>query len=105
MLARDYKKLLVSPTFLGFALGGGFATTSMYAFIATAPFIFVDELHRAAARDRDLSRVLIAGASLGSALASRLVRRVTIERLMVGANLVSVVGALTFLTICPSSAV
>jgi DHA1 family bicyclomycin/chloramphenicol resistance-like MFS transporter len=35
---------LRSPAFLGFAIGGGCATTSMYAFIAAAPFIFVHEL-------------------------------------------------------------
>ena len=45
-LARNYGQLLVSPSFLGFAVGGGCATTSMYAFIGASPFIFVHQLNR-----------------------------------------------------------
>ena len=43
---RNYRQLLVSRRFLGFAIGGGCATTSMYAFIGASPFIFVHQLHR-----------------------------------------------------------
>ena len=43
--ARDYVGLLRSRQFLGYAVGGACATTSLYAFIACAPFIFVDRLH------------------------------------------------------------
>ena len=43
--ARDYVGLLRSRQFLGYAIGGACATTSLYAFIACAPFIFVDRLH------------------------------------------------------------
>ena len=45
-LARNYGQLLVSPAFLGYAMGGGCATTSMYAFIGASPFIFAHQLHR-----------------------------------------------------------
>ncbi len=54
-LGRSYRQLLGSPSFLGFSIGGGCATTSMYAFVATAPFIFVQQLHRAGRRGRTLS--------------------------------------------------
>src|SRR5277367_2012442 len=37
--ARDYVGLLRSRRFLGYAIGGACATTSLYAFIACAPFI------------------------------------------------------------------
>ena len=47
-VARNYGKLLTSPAFLGFALGGGCATTSMYAFISVSPFIFAHQLGRPA---------------------------------------------------------
>ena len=33
----DYRSLLRSPAFVGFAVGGGCATTSIYAFLAAAP--------------------------------------------------------------------
>ncbi len=36
-LARNYRRLLGSPAFLGYAFGGGCATTAMYAFIAASP--------------------------------------------------------------------
>ncbi|MBZ6076810.1 multidrug effflux MFS transporter [Microvirga puerhi] len=98
-LASDYKRLLSSPIFLGFAIGGGCATTSMYAFIAAAPFIFVDQLHQPQHDIGLYLGILVVGVSLGSVLAGRLIGRVAIERLMVGANVISVLGALAFLTV------
>lgn len=98
-LASDYRRLLCSPVFLGFAIGGGCATTSMYAFIAAAPFIFVDQMHQP---EQDVGLylgLLVLGVAAGSALAGRLIGRIAIERLMVGANMISVVGALVFLVI------
>jgi DHA1 family bicyclomycin/chloramphenicol resistance-like MFS transporter len=47
-LARHYRQLLGSGSFLGYSVGGGCATTAMYAFIASAPFIFENQLHRPA---------------------------------------------------------
>jgi DHA1 family bicyclomycin/chloramphenicol resistance-like MFS transporter len=41
---RAYLALLRSRRFLGYAVGGGCATTSLYAFLASAPFIFIDRL-------------------------------------------------------------
>ena len=96
-LSRDYRSLLSSKAFLGFAIGGGGATTSMYAFVATAPFILVDELKRSAAEVGPSLAVLIVGVWLGSALASRLILRVAPARLLIGANLVSVAAALALL--------
>ncbi len=97
ILADDYRRLLGSRAFLGFAVGGGCATTSMYAFIAAAPFIFTEDLHQPPQAVGLYLAVLIVGVSVGSVLATRLVRVLPIERLMVGANLLSVFGALTFL--------
>jgi MFS transporter, DHA1 family, multidrug resistance protein len=74
-LGRDYRSLLVSPAFCGFSLGGGCATTAMYAFIASAPFIFTKQLHRPADEVAFFLPVLIAGIWLGSALTSRLIAR------------------------------
>lgn len=96
-VARNYRRLMLSPAFLGFAIGGGCATTSMYAFIAAAPFIFVEELHRPAGQVGTYLAVLILGVWVGSVLASRLVGRMPIRRLLVGANAISVVAALLLL--------
>lgn len=96
-LARNYGRLVVSPAFLGYAIGGGCATTSMYAFIASAPFILMGELHRDPHEVGFILAVLVSGVWLGSVLTSRLIVRVPINRLLVGANALSVIAAFVFL--------
>jgi len=95
-LGRDYSGLLRSRAFLGYAIGGSCATTSMYAFIAAAPFIF-EELGRPAHEVGLALGLLAVGASIGSALATRLIGRARLERLMVGANALSTCAALLLL--------
>lgn len=96
-LARDYWNLLRSPTFLGYSIGGGCATTSLYAFIAAAPFIFVGELHRPAAEVGAYIAILVSGVWLGSILTSRLIVRVALGRLLVGANALGILAAFVLL--------
>jgi MFS transporter, DHA1 family, multidrug resistance protein len=91
--ARDYVGLLRSPQFLGYALGGACATTALYAFIACAPFIFVDTLHAPSASVGPYLAFLVSGLWLGSLLASRLIERFPLHRFLVAANVVSVVAA------------
>jgi len=97
MLARNYGRLLRSPAFLGYALGGGCATTSMYGFVAASPFIFTHQLGRP---DHEVGIYLalqISGVWLGSMAASRLIPKFPINWLMVGANAASVLAALVLL--------
>ncbi len=96
-VARDYRALLGSPRFLGFAFGGGCATTSFYGFIAAAPFIFINELHRPLHEVGLYLGLLSVGVSLGNILASRLVGRFSIQRLLVAGNLVSLAAAVVLL--------
>jgi len=96
-LARNYGKLLTSPAFLGFAIGGGCATTSMYAFIGVSPFIFSHQLHRPDYEIGLYPAILVAGIWLGSMAATRLIPRLPIDKLAVWANVVSVAAALFFL--------
>jgi DHA1 family bicyclomycin/chloramphenicol resistance-like MFS transporter len=96
-LARNYALLLRSRTFLCLAVGGGCATTSMYAFIASAPFIFAGELHRPPGEVGYYLSILIGGVWLGSALAGRLIARWPLKTVLVGANLVSVAAAVVLL--------
>ena len=95
--ARDYVGLLRSRQFLGYAVGGACATTSLYAFIACAPFIFVDRLHAperqrgtvsCAPRLRDLAR---------QSSRKPVDRPFSLTRFVVVANAVSVVAAASFL--------
>jgi DHA1 family bicyclomycin/chloramphenicol resistance-like MFS transporter len=95
--ARDYVGLLRSRQFLGYAVGGACATTSLYAFIACAPFIFIDRLHVPSASVGLYLALLVSGIWLGSLLASRLIARFSLARFVVVANVVSVVAAAAFL--------
>ena len=92
-LVRNYGQLLRSPAFLGFAIGGGCATTSVYAFIAAAPFIFVHELHRPLGEVGPYLAMLIVGVWFGSLAASRLIRFVPIRRLLIASNGLSLIAA------------
>ena len=91
-VARDYRALLGSPRFVGFALGGGCATTSFYGFIAAAPFIF-SELHRPVHEVGVYLMLLIVGVSIGNIVASRLIGRWRIEQLLMAGNGLSLAAA------------
>lgn len=98
-LARNYGRLLVSPAFLGYAVGGGCATTSMYAFIGASPFIFVHQLHRPDYEVGIYPAMVLGGVWLGSVAATRLIPRLPIDRLAVWANLLSVLASFTLLAV------
>lgn len=95
-MLTGYGRLLKSRRFLGYAFGGGCATTSFYAFVGAAPFIFVDQLNRPIHEIGAYLGVNIIGVWLGSFLTSRLAGRVRTSRLMVVGNLVSCVSAAVF---------
>jgi DHA1 family bicyclomycin/chloramphenicol resistance-like MFS transporter len=95
--ARDYFGLIRARQFLGYAVGGACATTSLYAFIACAPFIFVDRLHVPNASVGVYLALLVSGLWLGSLLASRLIGRFSLVRFLVVANALSVTAAAAFL--------
>ncbi|AHG64008.1 multidrug effflux MFS transporter [Advenella mimigardefordensis] len=99
VLAADYTSLLRSPSFLGYALGGGCATTAIYAFIAAAPFVITMDLHRPANEVGLYLALLIVGMSVGNAATRQLIGRYSLERLLIGGNAISVVAALLLLTL------
>jgi MFS transporter, DHA1 family, multidrug resistance protein len=99
VLARNTRQLLASPAFLGYAIGGGCATTSLYAFIACAPFIVVNQLHRPEGEIGLYLALLVSGIWLGSMLTSRLVDRFELKAYLVAANAVSVAAAFGFLAV------
>ena len=98
-LARNYLQLLRSPRFLGYAIGGGCATTAMYAYVAAAPFIFVHRLHRPVQEVGVYLTLLIAGIWLGSIAATRLVRKVDLQKLLVRGHALSLLSAVMLLAV------
>lgn len=99
VLLADYRDLLSSPRFVGFALGGGSATTCVYAFLAAAPFIFVNELHQPVERVGVYAGVMILGMAVGNALTSRLAQVVSSARLIRIGNGLSLASAVVLLAI------
>lgn len=92
-LIQDYKALLGSPVFVGFTIGGACTTTSIYAFVAAAPFIFATQLHRPLHEVGFYLGFLIFGLSLGNALTSRLIRKFSMEHLLMAGNTITAVTA------------
>ena len=93
MLARDYKDLLTSKAFAGLAIGGSCSTTSIYGFIAAAPFIFSTDFHRPSHEIGLYLALMLIGMAGGSIIAGWLSGRVSMERIMVGGNAICVLGA------------
>lgn len=69
-----YFKLLRTPVFLQFCIGGAFATTSFYAFVAAAPFILKDKFAFSVDAIGVIFLIVVGSLTLGSLLASRVAR-------------------------------
>ncbi len=94
---RGYSRLLLSPVFLGFAVAGALTTTSFYAFMAAAPFIFENHLHQ---RTEDVGVfyfILMVGVAAGGIFANRLARRVSLRTGLRVANALAIAGASCFM--------
>lgn len=98
-LVADYRSLLASPRFVGFALGGGAATTSVYAFLSAAPFIFVNELHQPVHKVGIYAGLMVLGMAVGNALTSRLVRTTPSATLLRLGNSLSFASAIVLLAV------
>lgn len=96
-LAQDYRRLIASPAFLGYAIGGGCATTSWYAYLTALPFMVVEQLGRPVPEVGFVAIALMLGTSLGNFLAAWLLRRFRLVVLLPAASLFGVLGVLMFL--------
>lgn len=93
-------RLLRSPAFCGFAIGGACTTTAFYAFMAASPFIFIDRLHQTDQTEQDVGlyyMLLMFGVATGGLLANRLAGRVRMAYMLRLANGVAFSGAAAFL--------
>ncbi len=95
----DYRSLLGSRRFVGFALGGGCATTAFYAFIASAPFTWAHDLHRPPREVGLYLGLLVVGISVGNLFSNRIRRGVSANRVMIGSAGLSVVCAFVLLAL------
>lgn len=97
-LAREYGQLIRTPLFLCNAVGAGCATTAIYGFLAAAPFIF-QQMGRTAAESGFWSGTLAVSVACGSFAAQRLLRVLSVARLLIVASLIGALGGLMLLAI------
>lgn len=98
-VAVGYLRLLQRPLFRAYLVAGACGGTSLYAFLAVAPFLLVDRLGRSPSEVGFDCLVVTLGMVAGAVLASRLAGRVAIPRVARGGNLVCIVAALILLAI------
>jgi DHA1 family bicyclomycin/chloramphenicol resistance-like MFS transporter len=91
-----YIRLLRSPRFLGYAVGGACSTTAFYGFMSASPFIFETRLHQPTQRVGLYYLLLMLGVAAGSLGANRLAGRLAIQRALRIANALVILGAVLF---------
>ena len=101
----NYTLLFKSKTFWGFSFGGSLATTSLYAYIASAPFLFIRDLETSDSEMAFFLSLSIVGAWLGNICVSRLTLRVTARCLLQYGIGISSMAILTLGIICLASVV
>ena len=96
-VVQNYKKLISSPQFLLYTIGGGFSTTAVYAFLGVAAYVFVNRLNHSV-QDVSLALILVMlGVWCGCVAASRMVDRISIEQMIFIGSLMSFASAAVLL--------
>lgn len=96
-LKQSYMQLLRTPVLLACCLGAGCATTSMYAFIAAAPFMFVEQMQRSPHEVGIFLGILVSGITLGAVVVGRIYTRVSSIDIVIRATLLSLICATVML--------
>lgn len=100
----DYRALLQSIPFLGFVLGAGAITTSIYAFLSAAPFILGGRLHQSVQMVGLYSGLVMFGVLAGTAVSARLLRHVGGTRLLAAGAAALAISSGALLVLLDSSA-
>jgi DHA1 family bicyclomycin/chloramphenicol resistance-like MFS transporter len=91
-MTRSFVLLLRSPAFRGFALGTAFTSTSWFTFLASAPYLLSEELHRPPSTYGLMILLPMVGYILGNAAVARLSVPFGIIRLYVFGLVLSLVS-------------
>ena len=92
-------RLMRNRVFRSYLVAGACARTSLYAFLAVAPFLLVDRLGRSSQEVGLDCLLVVFGMVAGAVLASRLAARVPIRRVARAGNLLCLAGAGTLLAV------
>lgn len=92
-----YARLLRSAKFRRYLLAGACSGTSLYAFLAAAPFLYIEMLHRSAQEVGLFCVVVSMGMAAGAVLVRLFIGRLELRRGARGGNLICVLAALLLL--------
>ena len=90
VVLENYKKLVISPKFLGYTIGGGLATTSFYAFLGVASYIVIHQMHGTLHQVSIYLALIMLGIWCGSFLSNLLVDRLSIDKMMMLGSCISI---------------
>jgi len=94
-----YLRLVRVPVFRAYLVAGACGGTSLYAFLAVAPFLLVDRLGRSSQEVGFDCLIVVFGMVGGAVLASRLAARVPIRKAARSGNLLCIGAALSLLLV------
>jgi MFS transporter, DHA1 family, multidrug resistance protein len=94
-----YLRLVRIPVFRAYLVAGACGGTSLYAFLAVAPFLLVDRLGRSSQEVGFDCLIVVFGMVGGAVLASRLAARVPIRKAARRGNLLCIAAALSLLVV------
>lgn len=94
VLAANYVRLLRSRTFLGYVMVAAFGFSGLFAFLAGSAFVFVSVMGRSVEGFGLLFGTVMLGNITGSAIGSRLVRRIGIRRMISAGTILMLVAGL-----------
>ncbi|TXN42783.1 multidrug effflux MFS transporter [Methylobacterium sp. WL7] len=98
-ILAGYLRLVKVPVFRAYLVAGACGGTSLYAFLAVAPFLLVDRLGRSSQEVGFDCLIVVFGMVGGAVLASRLATRVPIRKAARSGNLLCIVAALALLLV------
>ena len=98
-VGASYGGLLRSGKFRRYGLAGACSGTSLYAFLAVAPFLYIDMLGRSASEVGVFCVVVSVGMAIGAALVRMVVGRVEVRSGARFGNAISLVAALLLLAV------
>jgi DHA1 family bicyclomycin/chloramphenicol resistance-like MFS transporter len=89
---RSYPELLGSPRFWGYSLTAGFGSGAFFAFLGGGPYIASEVLGLSASQYGLNFALISAGYMFGNFLSGRFSRRVGLDRMILGGNLLAIAG-------------
>lgn len=86
LVLEQYRDIASLPVFRSYALAGSLSSTSLYALIASAPFIFSRELDLPIEQGGTCLSIAVIGIVAGNVAAASLMRRARVETVLLAAN-------------------